>query len=65
MSALPDVSNKLNSISITRVDCYLFVHFMSGFLTTETAIIIKMKHLFLSQSSAFLLFLETHFLLVC
>ena len=27
MSALPDVSNKLNSISITRVECYLFVHF--------------------------------------
>ena len=38
---------------------------MSGFLTTEIAIVIKMEHLCLSQSSAFLLFLETHFLLVC
>lgn len=28
MSALPSVSNKLNSISITRVECYLFVHFL-------------------------------------
>ena len=65
MSALPNVSNKLNSISITRTECYLFVHFMSGFLTTEIGIVIKMEHLCLSQSSAFLLFLETHFLLVC
>ena len=28
MSALPNVSNKLNSISITRTECYLFVHFL-------------------------------------
>lgn len=31
--------------SVNKV-CYLFVHFMSGFLTTETAIIIIMEHLF-------------------